>query len=483
MILTDLVKSVQPVSMHGDLTLEVDHVDRDTRRVGPGGLFVAIRGARVDDHDLVDTLDPSVVVVAETPPPAGTLRTWIQVADTLQALPKLAARVVNDPSHTLPVVAVTGTNGKTTVTTLLAQLADQLQLGGGYIGTVGSAARGQRLPSTLTTPEAPELHRLLKQMLERQVAVAAIEASSIGLVRHRLDETRVTLAIFTNLGRDHLDAHGTVERYAEAKALLFTELLRPHGGAPRALMCADDPWWSKMNAPDDHWTYGFAPDADVSVREWSTDPDGSVFTLETPSGVATFRSSLVGRHNVQNLAAVVGAGLLLGWPLQAMVKALPAVRGPAGRMQKVANDREILVLVDYAHTPDALSAALASCKTAGNGRIWVVFGCGGDRDQTKRPEMGRCALQADRVVLTSDNPRSEDAAQIAADVLAGLGTQASRVHVELDRRAAIAHALGGASAGDVVLIAGKGHESTQEIAGVKHPFDDVEVARSILEGR
>jgi UDP-N-acetylmuramoyl-L-alanyl-D-glutamate--2,6-diaminopimelate ligase len=476
-----LIAHLDAVRWAGDPDREITVVTRDSREAGAGALFVAIPGARVDGHTLVGGLSEvaAVALEREVPVPPGVA--WVLVRDVRVALAAAAAAVEGSPATVMPVVGVTGTNGKTTITTLLQQLAQGCGVVAGRIGTTGVEVGGVVVPAELTTPEAPRLQAWLRQMREAGAALVAMEVSSIGLVQRRVEAIPFALAVFTNLGLDHLDFHGTMEAYGQAKSRLFTELLRPVGGAPRALLCADDPAWRTMGAPDDRWLYGFAPDADVRVEALTLDGAGMRFRLVYPGGVREVAAPLIGRHNAQNLAGALAAGLLLGFEVDRLVAACAGLRGAAGRLEPVPNERGLTVVVDYAHTPDALEAAIASMRAVVRGRLWVVFGCGGDRDRGKRPEMGRVALSADRVLITSDNPRSESAAQIAADVLAGVGE--AEVVVELDRRVAIERALRGALPGDGVLIAGKGHETTQEISGVFYPFDDRLVARAALEGK
>jgi UDP-N-acetylmuramoyl-L-alanyl-D-glutamate--2,6-diaminopimelate ligase len=375
------------------------------------------------------------------------------------------------------VIGVTGTNGKTTVTTLVEQAMLRLGRRVGRIGTTGVFVDGVQRPSALTTPEAPALQALLAE-LEGADAVV-MEVSSIGLVQHRVDGIEFHVAAFTNLSHDHLDFHGTMDAYAAAKALLFQKL-RPEGGAPRALLCVDDPAWVRMEPPDDRWTYGFAAGADVRVRSMSLEPDGRVrLAMSTPAGEVDLRTALIGRHNGQNLAASLGIGLLLGFELDAWAGALGEAPPVRGRLEPVENDRGIHVYVDYAHTPAGLSAALGAVREVARGDVFVVFGCGGDRDAAKRPVMGRLAEElADYAVVTSDNPRSEPPERILAEVVAGFDEAPALA--EVDRARAIAWAITHARPGDVVLIAGKGHETYQEIRGTRTPFDDREVARAVL---
>jgi UDP-N-acetylmuramoyl-L-alanyl-D-glutamate--2,6-diaminopimelate ligase len=355
----------------------------------------------------------------------------------------------------------------------------------GHIGTAGNALDGVVEKASFTTPEAPELQGLLRRWVDGGAEAVAMEVSSIGLAQRRVDGCRFHAACFTNLTQDHLDFHGTMEAYRQAKARLFAELLRAPGGAPRAVLCADDPAHEAMSAPSDRWTYGFDPSADWRVDDASLTPEGASLSMSTPMGPLTLHSPMLGRHNAQNLAAAAALLATLGLPLEAVARGLQAVDGVPGRLERVVDPTgERLVVVDYAHSPDALDHAL---RTVGallspGGRLWVVFGCGGDRDKGKRPQMGAVAERSGaRVVLTSDNPRSEDPLDILADIRAGMA--APPECTEPDRRAAIRYAIAHAGPGDAVLVAGKGHETTQVVNGVEHPFDDRRVAADALEGR
>lgn len=480
MRLEDLLVGVPVVHVDGVVDREVTHVTRDSRDVSARSVFVAIRGATVDGHRFTGELDAAAVVVERGEVATRPGVTRIVVEDTRAALAALAASLHGWPGRRVPVVGVTGTNGKTTITTILEEGLRSIGLRAGRVGTTGTSVNGQVRAGSLTTPEATTLQALLAEM--EGFDAVTMEVSSIGLDQRRVDGIPFHLAVFTNLGQDHLDFHGTMERYAASKSRLFSELLRDAGGAPRALVCIDDGWWTEMHVPGDRWTYGFAEGADLRIDELATAEGWSVFSVTTPRGRATIRSRLLGRHNAQNLTAALGACLALGLSLEQAVSAVSAVEQVGGRLQPVPNGHGITVLVDYAHTPDALEAALVACReAAGDGAVWVVFGCGGDRDRTKRSVMGEVASQhADRIVVTSDNPRSEDPLRIIEDILEGV---AGTPHVEADRRVAIHHAVRHAVPGDVVLLAGKGHETTQEIQGKKLPFDDLAIAHSALGER
>ena len=481
MRLSELLPDLDLVQVTGDVATDVRRVVRDHREVAADAVFVAIRGGRVDGHDLVPGLQAGAVVAERAVP--GFAGPVVIVRDSRAALGPIAAALHGHPTAALPVLGVTGTKGKTTVTALIEGALGALGRVGGRIGTLGSFVGGRTIPSALTTPEAHDLQALFATMRDAGAEAVAVEVSSIGLVQHRLAGTRVHTAAFTNLGHDHLDFHGTMEAYLAAKALLFREpLLRPAGGMPRALLAFDDPATQALGAPADAWNFGFGSGADLRIEGLVTSPRGLRATLGTPMGPIAVDSPLVGRHNAQNLACAAGMLLTLGLTPDDVAAGLAAVPGVAGRLEVVPSaDR--LVVVDYAHTPESLEAVLNALRDLpGRGDVWVLFGCGGDRDAGKRPVMGEVATRlADHVVVTSDNPRSEPPAAIVAAIVAGC-PRAPAI-VEVDRKAAIEAVLAASRPGDVVLLAGKGHETYQEIAGVRIPFDDRVVARAAMEGR
>lgn len=461
---------------------EVRVVTRDSREAASDAVFVAVRGARVDGHTLAPGLDVAAVVVErEVVVRPGVV--VIRVGDARAALAALAAGLHGHPGAQVPVVAVTGTNGKSTVVALIAAAAAHPAVGwrSGRIGTLGASWSGGGAATQLTTPEAPDLQALLARMRADGVGVVALEASSIGLEQRRLDGIPFHAAVFTNLSRDHLDHHGSMAAYAAAKARLFEELLRPAGGLPRALLWGDDPSWPLMTPPADRWLFGVGPGADVRISDQRLDRDRSSFRVDSPCGGGRVETGLIGAHNVRNVACALAALVLCGVPVEAAAEALAASVPVDGRLETVPNDRGLLIVVDYAHSPDALGVALEALRPLTHGALWVVFGCGGDRDRGKRPEMGAIAERlADRVVVTSDNPRSEPPQAILDDILGGL--RAAPFAVDEDRGAAIARAVHAAEPGDTVLIAGKGHERYQEVAGHKRPFDDRDAVRRALGG-
>jgi UDP-N-acetylmuramoyl-L-alanyl-D-glutamate--2,6-diaminopimelate ligase len=485
MLLRTLLSSTPVVRSTGSLDRPVSDVTRDTRALSPGGVFVAIRGGRVDGHDLIGDLAHAAALIVERPVAAPPGVTVIEVPDTRLALATLSAAFRGDPGRAIKVVGVTGTNGKTTTTTLVEQALRGLGRKAGRIGTTGIVVDGRDRPASLTTPEAPDIQAILAEARDAGCEAVAMEVSSIGLDQRRVDAIPYHVAVFTNLTRDHLDHHGTMEAYAAAKRRLFTDLLRPitpsasGGGWPRALMCADDPSWSTMGAPSDRWTYGFST-SDVQIEAARPFDGGTALTLRTPVGRIEATTPLVGRYNAQNYAAALGVLLTLDVPLDDAARGLAPLRGAPGRLEVVENPGGALLLVDYAHSPDALESVLRTARALTTRTLSVVFGCGGDRDPGKRPQMGAIAERlADRVFVTADNPRSEDIDTINAQILAGMS---SPPHVDADRARAIRTAVEDSGPGDVIVVAGKGHETYQEIRGVKHPFDDREVLRAAVRG-
>lgn len=450
--------------------------------LGPDVVGVGIHEWFGDFHDIARGDRAAAFIVDRPVIDRGAVAPSVpvfEVPNANVALSTLAAVLEGRPADRLPVIGVTGTDGKTTITTLVESAMTRRGLRVGRLGTLGARVAQTPHPLGRTVPCPPELHALFAAMVRQRCDLAIMEAGSFGLRFHRLDAIGFHLGVFTNLTRDHLDVHGTMEAYAAAKARLFTALLRQAGGWPRALLCADSPWWQAMHPPADRWTYGLAAQADLRLTEVRQSIEGSVSTLHTPVGSATLRCPLPGPHNAQNAAAAVGIMLSLGVPLEEACEGVAGATGPSGRMEVVANARGLSLVVDYAHTPNGLRTVLQALRPLTRGRLWVVFGCGGDRDAGKRPRMGEVASAlADEIVLTMDNPRSESPEAINEAIASGMSRPPT--HVELDRAAAIAWAIGRASAGDCVLIAGKGHETTQHVGSQVHPFDDREaIARAL----
>jgi UDP-N-acetylmuramoyl-L-alanyl-D-glutamate--2,6-diaminopimelate ligase len=470
-----LIRALAPSEVVGARPLEIDDLAYDTRRLAPGSLFFCVAGARVDGHDLagaaVERGAPALVVehLLELDVPQ------LVVPDARAAMAVAADAFFGEPTKELAVAGVTGTNGKTTTVFLLHAMLEAAGRRCGLVGTVEWIVGGEHRPAPFTTPEAIDLQRLFREMLDEGDRSAAIEASSHGSALGRLDRVRFGALVFTNLSQDHLDLHGTMDEYFQAKRRLFTGAQPP----PAAVNVGNE--WGRRLASDlaeahraPLVTFGLEASAEVWAEGLELTSRGSRFTaagmaLETP---------LRGLFNVENALGAVAAALLLDLPEDAVVEGLAAVETVPGRFETIDEGQPFSVLVDYSHTPASLETALRSARGLAEGRVLVVFGAGGDRDRGKRPLMGKVAATlADVAIVTSDNPRSEDPIAIIQDVLQGAGTG---VEIDPDRRSAIERAVGLAEPGDVVLIAGKGHEQGQEIDGVIHPFDDRVVAREAL---
>jgi UDP-N-acetylmuramoyl-L-alanyl-D-glutamate--2,6-diaminopimelate ligase len=474
-LLARLPASTQVV---GDRQRGVERVEIDSRCVTPGALFVAIRGEKTDGHAYVDTAiaNGAVAVVVEAARGLSLPEhvTAIHVPDSRRALSTIAAAFYGDPSHALDVIGVTGTNGKTTTTRMIAAILEADGRACGVIGTVGAELRGRTWDLANTTPLAPELNELLAQMRGDGANAVAMEVSSHALALDRVEDVRFRTGVFTNISRDHLDFHHTIEAYAAAKHRLFTM-------AQSAVFNIDDPfgarWAPEVRGRVPVCTYSLRGNADLVPAKVTPSASGSSFVID---GVS-MRTHLPGMFNVQNALAAIGTARMLGVGLDRCAKGLEALERVRGRMEHVSGG-DIDVVVDYSHTPDSLENALIALREASPHALAVVFGCGGDRDRGKRPQMGRiAAAYADRIYVTSDNPRSEPPELIVAEIEAGIG---SHPHVtQIDRRVAIGRAIAEAQPGDVVLIAGKGHETYQIIGSATLPFDDAQVAREALAER
>jgi UDP-N-acetylmuramoyl-L-alanyl-D-glutamate--2,6-diaminopimelate ligase len=468
--LEDVAAVLGPAEVVAPASVEIRDLAYDARSVTPGALFFAVPGSRADGHDHASAAVDQGAAALVVERPLAVAVPQLVVPDARAAMAPAADAFFGRPSDDLRVAAVTGTNGKTTTAFLLRSILEAAGLRPGLVGNIERVIGGESRPADLNTPEAIDLQRLFREMLDAGDRSVAMEASSHASVQHRLDCVRFAALVFTNLTQDHLDFHGTMERYFEAKRRLF--LTEPR---PPAAVNVDDPWGRRLAEElDGALTFGFAADADLR-------PEG----LELSAGGARFRAAgidlrtrLRGRFNVENVLGAVAAARLLGIDDDAIAAGVESLRGVPGRFEAVEEGQPFAVLVDYSHTPDSLENALRAARDLGDGRVLAVFGCGGDRDRAKRPLMGRVASElADVAILTSDNPRGEDPDAIIAETLTGA---VGDVEVEPDRREAIVRAVELARPGDVVLIAGKGHEQGQEIAGRKLPFDDRAVAREAL---
>ncbi|MEW6749505.1 MAG: UDP-N-acetylmuramoyl-L-alanyl-D-glutamate--2,6-diaminopimelate ligase [Candidatus Latescibacterota bacterium] len=483
-LLRTLLEDVETTRVRGPLDVPIGKVECDSRSVSPGDLFVAVRGGQERDrHQFVPdaVARGAAAVVVEDEADTGSA-TCVVVPNCRAVACRMAACACGHPSRRLGMLGVTGTNGKTTTALLLRQVLESAGVPCGYVGTLGRIVAGGLEPLCNTTPEAPELQRHLQAMVEADRRAAALEVSSHGLALERVAGIDFRVAVFTNLSRDHLDFHGTEERYFAAKARLF-EGLDPARGA-RAVINADDPaggaLLARTRAPV--LTYGWDEGAQVRVLAMHTRAAGMRLDLQTPAGTARVDSALMGRFNACNVAAAVAGALAFGLELPQACAGIGRLERVAGRFERVVAGQDFLVVVDYAHTPGGLETVLETARELTRGRLICVFGCGGDRDRGKRPLMGRVAAAlADLVVLTSDNPRGESPSAIIAEIAAGVPAGAA-THTEPDRRRAIAWALGEARGGDLVLLAGKGHETVQIVGDRRLPFDDTEVARQVLQG-
>jgi len=478
MRLSDLLAGVSYEVASGTLDREVTMISTASSEVQPGELFIAVRPEDGGDDDVGAAIRAGAAAVITAAPVASSPSdvTIVRVADTSTALGQIVAAACDHPSRSLRVLAVTGTNGKSTVAWLLSQILTACSFRPGLIGTIENRYGEVREPASFTTPPACLLQPLFARMRDAGCTHVAMEATSHALALNRLAGTRIRVAGFTNLTRDHLDFHGTVEAYRDAKARLFRDF------AEAACFAIDDPTGAELAArfTGPRLTVSSAgAAADLRARSLDCDWSGTTVELDGAYGAHQLRLPLIGRHNVENALVALGMALLDGTPLAAAIDALAGVEAAPGRCQVIAGPRQ--VVVDYAHTPDALRRLLTTLRPLCAGRLICVFGAGGDRDRGKRPLMGQeVAAIADVAVVTSDNPRSEDPRAIIDDILAGMTAPVVAI-TEPDRRVAISRAIAEAGPDDVVVIAGKGHETTQQVRGERFELDDRKVARAVLE--
>ena len=475
---------------------DITRVTGDSRQVIPGALFCALPGARRDGHDFAAEAARrgAAAVLAERPVDCQPAL-LVEVPSARRAMALAAAAFLDHPARDLALAGVTGTNGKTTVSYLLEACARAAGLPTGVIGTITHRYPGVERPASHTTPESTEIQALLDEMRGAGARLAVLEVSSHALAQERAAGLRFAVAGFTNLTRDHLDYHGDMDGYFAAKRRLFTELLAPDGVA---VVNARDPWGARLadqlGPGRTVWRYGTRAGDAVAMEEPTLSLDGIFGVIRSPRGAVAVHSPLVGGHNVENLLCAAGMALALGVPAEAVGRGLSACRGAPGRLERVEG-HGVTVFVDYAHTDDALGRALEALRALKPRRLLTVFGCGGDRDRGKRPLMGEAAgLRSDLTVVTSDNPRGEDPEAIIGEILPGLERSgrarldeavarggATGYLVVPDRRAAIELAVACARQGDAVLLAGKGHETTQVIGAERRHLDDREEARRALE--
>jgi UDP-N-acetylmuramoyl-L-alanyl-D-glutamate--2,6-diaminopimelate ligase len=489
MRLNELCRRLEQARIQSGAEMDILGITHDSREVKPGDLFVCLVGGQHDGHryaaDAVARGAVAVVAQEDHADQMTARAATVFVKDTRRALPSLSAAIYHDPSHSLSLIGVTGTNGKTTTTLLIASILRAAGLRTGTIGTLGAELMGEPMDSEHTTPEADQLQALLARMRDSGAQAVAMEVSSHALAQYRADACAFAGAAFTNLTQDHLDFHGSMEAYYDAKKRLFTELPAASSKPFVASINLDDPRGEMLAQATRGRVVTCAVQnerADVRASDIQLTPDRLAFIAHTPQGVAEIRLRIGGAFQVYNALAAIGVGIGMGLPLEAVAQGLSALPAVPGRFEAVpTGDRGFHVIVDYAHTPDGLENLLTAARRLKPSRLIVVFGCGGNRDRTKRPIMGRLAATlAEIAVVTSDNPRREDPLTIIEEIQNGMREAVAKVFVEPDRKRAIALALSEAHCGDIVLIAGKGHEDYQIIGETKFPFDDRKIVRELL---
>lgn len=499
--LRELISQVDILEVRGDLDVEVTGLASHSAKVTPGDLFMAIPGTALDGHLFLQEAagrGAAAAVVEKFQDSVAGKLTQVRVSDSRKAMALVAARFYREPAKHLKLIGITGTNGKTTTAHILESILEAAGYKVGVVGTISYRWAGKLLPAPNTTPDSLELQRLLALMKEQGVSHVVMEVTSHALKQKRVLGCSFQVGIFTNLTRDHLDYHGSMEAYLEAKSALFKEHLKSRAEGGWALLNLHDPASriiSQGCGAEVAW-YGIGKSGDFKAVEWKGDREGSRILLSFPKGEVFLESPLIGEPNVLNAVAACGCAWALGVEPGKWMEGLRRLSPVPGRMEKVelpGLNSDIMVLVDYAHTPDALERALSTARKLAKGKLIVVFGCGGDRDRGKRPMMAKAAaLKCDLAVVTSDNPRSEDPMAIIQEILEGFqGTNLQRLRPEEpiytpaytvleDRAEAIRWAVRRASHGDVVLIAGKGHENYQILRERTIPFEDREVAREAL---
>jgi UDP-N-acetylmuramoyl-L-alanyl-D-glutamate--2,6-diaminopimelate ligase len=488
MRLHDLLKNVDVRELAGDPETDVSSVVYDSRKAGPGSLFVAVSGERFDGAAFIDdalNAGAAAVVYEEMDGEPVPGVAFVKVGDSREALAEISAAFYGHPSSKLRLIGITGTNGKTTTSYLVKSVIESAGKKAGLLGTVSYMVGGRTLPAPNTTPESADLQAYLADMLDAGARYAVLEVSSHAVVLKRVAACSFKVRVFTNLTQDHLDFHKSMEEYYSAKKIFFTQ------GCGVCVVNVDDPKGMDIASASCGGviTYGIDNQADVTARNIRLMPGQTEFALVTPVGESAVSSRLVGRHNVYNMLAAAGACLGLEFKPDAIAKGLGAMKGVPGRFERVEAGQRFTLLVDYAHTDDALARASSAAREFTRGRLITVFGCGGDRDRLKRPLMGRTAAElSDLVVVTSDNPRGEDPLGIIAEIEAGIKEQGSKTKdkdyfIRPDRDEAIVFAVGLAGDDDTVLIAGKGHEDYQIVGNQKTHFDDREAAADAVKKR
>ncbi|GIP25173.1 UDP-N-acetylmuramoyl-L-alanyl-D-glutamate--2,6-diaminopimelate ligase [Paenibacillus sp. J23TS9] len=492
MKLNELASTLTIAQITGSGDITITGLQTDSRKVAPGDLFICLPGHTVDGHDYAEQAAEQGAAALVVEHKLDIDLPQVIVKDSRYAMAVIADAFFGSPSSHMKMIGVTGTNGKTTTTYLIEKMMNDHGVNTGLIGTIQMRYGGRTFPMSGTTPEALELQRSLDDMSANGVKCCVMEVSSHALEQGRVKGTDFRTAIFTNLTQDHLDYHKTMEDYREAKGLFFSRLgnkfTHQKNQRKYAVLNADDEasqYFAKVTAAE-VITYGLDEKADVRASEISITAQGTHFHVDSFQGSCDVQLRMVGKFNVYNALAAITAGLLEGLELDSIKRSLESVPGVDGRVESVDEGQPFAVIVDYAHTPDGLENVLKTVNEFAKGRVITVFGCGGDRDRTKRPIMGKIAAEySDVVMVTSDNPRTEDPDLILKDIEAGLHENSvpqNKYQLIVDRRKAIQKAIEMASPDDVVLIAGKGHETYQDIMHVKHDFDDRVVAKEAIRG-
>lgn len=482
-----LADQLSEVTLFGNPDVEISSISSDSRKIQPGALFAAISGHRVEGSSFVESAIQAGAVAVLTEQPLDASIPQLVVPNVRDAMAILAPYIYDFPSSKMRMIGVTGTNGKTTTSFLIHHLLKSAGKKVGLIGTICSLIGDKVIESTNTTPDIADLQELLHQMLEAGSDTVIMEVSSHALALNRTAGCEFDVGIFTNLTQDHLDFHHTLEEYCDAKKKLFVSLGEGKKGNKRGIINQDDPsmenFQSATKVPV--WTYGYKQGADFQVVKAEISQEGTSISLKTPDGEKELKSSLVGDFNVYNILAAVSAVRSEGMSWEAIEKGLASFSGVSGRFQQITNGKNMpLVVVDYAHTPDGLKNVLETARKLTQGKLITVFGCGGDRDRTKRPLMGKIGADlADQVILTSDNPRSEEPMAILQDILTAWESNVEKPEAIADRKEAIEKAIQLANPRDVVLISGKGHETYQILKDEVIHFDDREVACAALEAK
>ena len=485
MTFKEVLAGVPVLNVRGESELDIKGLAYTSKSVKPGFLFAALRGGLRDGLDFIEEarLAGAAVVLADRPKPADFKAAWVEAFDAREALAGVAANFYGHPSQDLKVIGITGTKGKTTTTYLIEEILKAAGQRPGIIGTISYRGPQFDIPADRTTPEAPDLQRMLRQMLDQSASHCLIEVSSHALEMKRVWGIHFDVAVFTNLSGEHMDYHASMDQYFEAKKKLFFLNSKKR----TAVVNIDDPWGQKLIAelPMATISYGSEPAAVVRAASFTFDHSGISLNVEYPGGKAVLTSPLMGKHNVYNILAAVSTSLALNIPWPAIAQGIQTLKGVPGRLEKIDNGLGLQAFVDYAHTDTALRHLLETARSLNPGRVLLVFGAGGDRDKAKRERMGEVAAAlADEVILTSDNPRTEDPLAIIAQIEAGMKKSGfGRYAVIPDRREAIFRAVSLAKKGDMILVAGKGHEDYQEVKGRKTPFSDVEVLGQALEAK